>query len=110
MNQKTLAIISYVSIIGWLIAYFQYKNNEEKNGLVRYHLAQSLGIVLLSAILNIGLYVIVTIAPALGTLMALAGVIPLILMVLGIITAAGEHCKPIPVIGKAFEGRFVFLN
>ncbi|ASZ14855.1 DUF4870 domain-containing protein [Chitinophaga pendula] len=110
MNQKTLAIISYVSIIGWLIAYFQYKNREEKNSLVRYHLGQSLGVVLLSVMLNIGLYVIVTVAPALGTLMALAGVIPLILMILGIITAAGEQCKPIPVIGKALEGRFVFLN
>ena len=46
MTNKTLSIVSYITIIGWLIAYFSYKDKSEteKSTVVNYHLKQSLGI------------------------------------------------------------------
>ena len=29
MDKKTTAIVGYITIIGWLIAYFSYKNQEK---------------------------------------------------------------------------------
>lgn len=43
MNAKTIAIVSYITIIGWLIAYFQHKNSKKKSALASSHAIQSLG-------------------------------------------------------------------
>lgn len=44
MDGKSIAIISYLTIIGWIIAYVMYGNN--KSQLAIYHLRQSLFIML----------------------------------------------------------------
>lgn len=110
MNSKTLAIVAYITIIGWLIAYFQYKQETEKSPLVRYHLGQALGIFIASVLFSIAIGIVVTIVPSLATLLSIAGLLPLILLVLGVITASNEACRPVPVIGKLFENKFAFLH
>lgn len=105
MDRKTLAIISYISIIGWLIAYFQYKD-KPKDHLVSYHLKQSLGIAIISIILGAAIGIVARIVPA----VAYANIVILVLWILGIINAYNGQMKPVPVAGPLFEGRFNFLN
>lgn len=109
-NNKTLAIVAYITIIGWIIAYLQYKNNDEKSPLVRYHLSQALGIFIFAIVLNIILTIIATVVPSIASILSLAGLLPLILLIFGIISAANEALSPVPGIGKLFENKFSFLN
>lgn len=107
MNSKTLSILSYVTLIGWFIAYFSGK--EKSDSLLRYHLKQSLGLAIVSIVLNIALSIIAHLVPALSFL-GLVGYVILIFWVLGIINAANQAEKPVPVIGKVFEDKFAFIN
>ncbi len=110
MNNKTLAAITYVTLIGWVVAYVQYKNNPEKSPLVRYHLAQSLGLIIASFALGIVVGIIAGMAPALVTVLSFVVFVPLIFLVLGIIAALNEAYKPLPLIGGLFVNKFAFLN
>jgi len=107
MNNKTLSIVSYITIIGWLISYFSGKENA--NGLLKYHLRQSFGLFIISLIVNILLTIITTMVPSLSFL-TYVGIIFFVLMILGIINAANEVEKPLPLIGKMFENKFGFIG
>ncbi|SHL66756.1 Uncharacterized membrane protein [Chitinophaga jiangningensis] len=108
MDRKTLAIISYLSIIGWLIAYFQYKD-KPKDHFVSYHLKQALGIAIISILLGVAINVVVSLVPALSVVVY-ANIAILILWIMGIINAYNGQMKPVPVAGPIFEGKFSFLN
>lgn len=107
MDKKTLAIISYITIIGWLIAFFQYKD-KERDPFVTYHLKQSLGIAIISFILGAAINIIVRIVPSLSVVVY-ANIAILALWVLGIINAVNGQKKPVPVVGPMFENKFSFL-
>lgn len=107
MSNKTLSIISYITIIGWLIAFFQGK--EKADNLLRYHLRQALGLAIVSIALNIVLRVIAHVVPSLSFL-GLAGFTLFIFWIIGMINAANGALKPIPVIGKMFEDKFAFIG
>ncbi|WP_034670530.1 import component protein [Chryseobacterium populi] len=110
MNHKTLAIVSYITIIGWLIVYFSYKNQREKNSFVTYHLEQSLGVFVFSLIVSVISGILMSAIPTLSIFFSLIPLIPLILLVLGIINALNQVVKPVPVIGGYFEKKFTFLQ
>jgi uncharacterized membrane protein len=107
MNNRTLSIISYITLIGWLIAYFSGKDRPD--ALLKYHLKQSLGLAIISiavgAILNIIAYTV----PALSFL-GLVGYVLTVFWILGIINAANGAEKPVPVFGKMFEDKFAFIS
>lgn len=107
MDNKTLSIVSYITLIGWLISYFSGKDTA--NSLLKYHLKQSLGLLVTSIIFNISITIIVLIIPSLAILSYLSFAI-LVLLVIGIINAANEVEKPLPIIGKMFEDKFGFIN
>ncbi|PAM93804.1 import component protein [Flavobacterium sp. IR1] len=109
MNKKTLSILSYITIIGWIIAYVKSKDLTPKSDLVNYHLKQGFGIFLLSLVTNIILSIVVTIVPSLYFL-SYVGYAIFILWIFGIINAVNEQKKPIPVIGQLFENKFDFIN
>jgi uncharacterized membrane protein len=113
MDSKTLALVSYIfTPIGWLISFFSYKG-QEKNSLVSYHLRQSFGL----GLVVIGLWFLqIFLSSAMWSfywrISWLFGLISLglfILMILGIITASKGEEKPLPLIGKMFEGQFNFI-
>lgn len=110
MNNKTTAIVSYITIIGWLIAYFSYKNRTEKDAYVSYHLEQSLGVFIFSIIISVITGILITVIPTLSGIFSLLTLVPLILLVLGIINASNEVLKPVPLIGSFFERKFSFLQ
>lgn len=107
MDNKTLSIVSYITLIGWLISYFVGK--EKANGLLKYHLKQSFGLLIVSVLFNIALSILTFIIPALGIL-SLIGIVFFVLMIIGIINAANEVQKPLPIIGKMFEDKFSFID
>ncbi|UWX61781.1 DUF4870 domain-containing protein [Chryseobacterium oranimense] len=107
MNNKTLSIVSYITLIGWLIAYFSGKENADS--LLKYHLKQSLGLLIVIIFFNIALGILISIVPALS-LLSLIGFVFIALLIIGIINAANEVKKPLPLIGKMFEDKFSFIN
>lgn len=107
MTTKTLSIVSYVTLIGWAIAYFSGK--DKADALLRYHLKQSLGLAIVSVIFSIALNIVASIIPALSFLGVL-GLAITVFWVLGIINAANGALKPVPVFGKAFENKFSFIG
>ena len=107
MDNKTLSIVSYITIIGWFIAYFS--GREKADSLLKYHLRQALGLAIVSIIFNIAFTLVATMVPSLSFL-GLVGYVFIILWVIGIINAANSVQRPIPLIGKAFEKKFAFVG
>jgi uncharacterized membrane protein len=107
MDNKTLSIISYITIIGWLVAYFSGK--DKADALLKYHLRQSLGLAIVSIVFNIAFTIIASVVPSLSFL-GLVGYAFIILWILGIINAANGALKPVPLIGKMFEDKSSFVG
>jgi uncharacterized membrane protein len=107
MNNKTLSIVSYIGLIGWLIAYFMGK--EKSDALLKFHLKQSLGLAIVGILFSVALNIVAIVVPALAILGMLSLVI-LVLWVIGMINAANAAQKPLPLIGKMFEDKFAFIN
>ncbi|MGK0386983.1 MAG: putative membrane protein [Patiriisocius sp.] len=95
---KTIAIISYITLIGWIIAFIM--NNTKKNVLASFHLRQSLGIQLVYFAIS----VLISIT-GIGMLQVLY-LGALALVILGIINANNEEEKPLPIVGEYFENWF----
>lgn len=106
MSNKTLAIISYITIIGWLIAYFVGKDNADS--LLKYHLKQSLGLAILSIAFSAVLNIVASVFPFLGFL-SIISLLIWVLLILGIINANGEKQKPLPIIGNWANNQFTFI-
>jgi len=106
-NGKNAAIVSYITLIGWLIAYFgMYKEN--KTTLATYHLRQSLLLHLTFIVINIALNILVSITLSLtiASLGWLVYVAYIVFVVLGIISANNEARKPLPLFGEKAQTMF----
>ena len=97
-NSKALAIITYITLIGWIIAFAL--NNKQKNTLVSYHQRQALGIQLIY--FSIAFVISITGLPSLQVLFL--GVF--IFMIIGISNASKQLNKPLPLVGVYFENWF----
>ena len=97
-NSKALAIITYITLIGWIIAFAL--NNKQKNALVLYHQRQALGIQLIY--FSIAFVISITGLPSLQVLFL--GVF--IYMIIGISNATNQLNKPLPLVGVYFENWF----
>lgn len=109
MDKKVISIISYITIIGWIIAFVLY-NNGEKSSLAKYHLKQSLGLGILGLVLGIAGMIIIPIVPAISIVFTILNVVIFILWILGIINATKEEEKPLPLIGGMFTNQFDFIK
>ena len=108
---KAAAIVSYFSIVGWLIAYFAlYKDKETE--LARYHLRQTLLFAIVSTVLYILLSIILvpiiitTGITFLGYLLNVLWLAFFILWLIGLIGAIQGQKKPIPFIGDKAQSVF----
>ena len=110
MDKKTLSIISYITIIGWVIAYLQYNKLENKDSLTKFHLKQSLGIAIIGILLSVALTIIGMVVPTLASILSLANLAVVVLWVLGIINASNEQEIPVPVVGAMFTNKFDFIK
>lgn len=113
-NGKTASIISYFTIIGWLIAYFaMHKDNRTELG--SYHLRQTLLLNLAAIVLGwgfgfiIGILVVTT---GIGGLIYLTYLIQLaifIIWLIGLIGAINGQKKPMPIIGEKAQTMFASI-
>lgn len=110
-NGKVASIISYFSIIGWLIAYFaMHKDN--KTALGSYQLRQTLLFAIVSTVLGYGLGFIFTILIAstgIDALVYIVWVVQIaltIMWILGLIGAINGEKKPILFIGEKAQSMF----
>lgn len=106
MNTKTLSIVSYLTIIGWLIAYFNGKDHADD--YLKYHLRQGFGLFVFGILLSLALNIVIFITGL--WILGYLGLITLILMILGMINASNNVKKPLPIIGGYFEKQFAFIG
>jgi uncharacterized membrane protein len=98
---KTIAIISYITIIGTVIAFVM--NNDKKNPFASFHIRQAIGIYLLFFLINLltrygyG---------GLGWIDNILYFIAFAFLVIGIVGAIQEEEKKIPFLGDQFQEWF----
>lgn len=101
-DPKTISIISYITIIGWIIALVM---NNPKQSLASFHIRQMAGILIFGIALSLLNYV-----PMMGGLLrSIGGILVFIMWILGFISAIQGEEKPIPIIGEYFQDWFKSL-
>ncbi|MDP2387696.1 MAG: DUF4870 domain-containing protein [Bacteroidota bacterium] len=103
-EDKTVAILSYITLIGFIIALVMYGNNKTKLGA--YHLRQALGFLCAGFAFSLCQFVLVFI-PIVGWLIIMAiGVFMLVCWIMGLISAINGEMKPMPLIGEPIQNIF----
>jgi uncharacterized membrane protein len=109
MDAKTIAWVSYLTLIGWIIAFVSYGNMNPKGSLATFHLRQSFGLILLGIVSSLifrmlgGLSVI-------GILSPIVWILLIVLWILGLLAAVNGEEKPVPVVGTYFQQWFQFIK
>lgn len=96
---KTAAIVSYILIVGVLIAYSI--NSETKNKFAAFHIRQGLGLTLTFIILGVSISSFESIYVA-----APMWIFVSVLTIYGIFTAAKGETTPLPLLGTIFQKWF----
>lgn len=91
-EDKTVAILSYITVIGFIAAIIVHMN--KKTQLGAFHLRQMLGLLLTS---------LVGVIPFLGWLVL---VCVLVLWIMGLISAIKGEMKPVPLVGPFYQKWF----
>ena len=99
---KTLAIVSYFTFIGLLIAVIM--NLEKKNAFTYFHIRQMLGLILLLIISN------VTEAYIHSWLGTILWVITFACWLFGLISAMQGQNKAVPLVGEYFQNWFANIG
>lgn len=94
---KLLAVLSYFTIFGWLISLFCYGKN--RCPLLRFHLRQSLGLILSFAVFSF--------IPLIGWL---ATLVLLVFWAIAIWQAYNQQKLPLPIVGDRFQRYFYFID
>ena len=101
-DPKVIGIISYLFLLGWIVAVVLNKN---KDAYASFHIRQALGIHLLSAISGLILSI-----PILGWVGGMAGwALALVLWIIGFMSALHGEEKEVPVLGAQFQEWFKAL-
>lgn len=104
---KTASIVSYFTIIGWLIAFFAM-HKDKKTDLGSYQLRQTL----LLHLINIGLGVlsnillVITASVSIGYIFYALYLVLFVLWIIGFIGAVNGQKKPIPLVGEKAQSIF----
>ncbi len=109
MKVKNVSIISYLTPIGWVIGYTQYKKLE-KPQFMQYHLRQSLGLIECGILYQLMVSLILLFSDKMGFFLLWGNLLYFIFMGLGMINALNNTSRPIPMIGQFFENKFSFIR
>lgn len=99
MNSKVTGIVSYLTIVGWLVAYVA---GDKEDSFAKHHLNQGLvlGVIdLICFVLGKVLGWIPVIGSVVGIILYVIGIALLLVAVYGIVTAVQGSTKSIPVVG-----------
>jgi hypothetical protein len=118
-EDKTVAILAYITLIGFIIAIVQHSNNKTKLGA--YHLRQVVGFMITGFAISIILFLITLPIFGMGLrnaadYSAFIGIVSFVVsiglficLIISIINAANGRLKPAPIFGRLFEKWFVKL-
>ena len=99
-DAKRIAIISYITVIGLMIAFVM--NNEKKHSYTHYHIRQSIGLCLTGFALAI-----FGVIPIIGWLINIVGIFFLFYMwVIALVNAINGKENPAPFLGRKYEEWF----
>ncbi|HLP07445.1 MAG TPA: DUF4870 domain-containing protein [Opitutaceae bacterium] len=99
-EDKTVAIVAYLTLIGWIVALVLQQSKKSKLGA--FHLRQALG---LGLTLFVGGFL--AIIPILGWIaffVIWVGVV--VFAIMGFISAINGQAKPVPVLGEKYQKWF----
>jgi uncharacterized membrane protein len=100
MQPKTVAIVAYLTLIGWIVALVV--NSSNKSSLGSFHIRQMAGLILTSLALQLVKYI-----PVIGPFVSLIGTFAVfVLWILGIVGAFNEEKKPVPFVGELYQKWF----
>lgn len=105
-NDKTAAIVSYITPIGWLVSYFALNN--PKTSLANYHLRQNLLLYIIGIAFQVLLNIMARFAPFLSLALSIIGIGFFVLWIMGLISAINGEEKPMPLIGE--KAQEIFKN
>ncbi|AYN68254.1 hypothetical protein D1013_13145 [Euzebyella marina] len=91
---KTIAIISYITFIGLIVAVIM--NNSKNNAFAQFHIGQSFRIVIASLANSVLSWFLPSSLMMISTIISL---LILVLIILGIVNAVNGKAEPLPVIG-----------
>lgn len=96
---KTIAIISYITWIGTLIAFIM--NNDKRNQFAAFHIRQMIGL----SIFSLGnTFLLASYVSDLTTSLISAGLF--VLWIIGLVGAAKGERKSVPLVGDIFQDWF----
>lgn len=98
-QDKLIAILSYITLIGWIIALVM--NTEKKSKLGSFHIRQSLLIMALAVVAGL-----VTWIPPISVII---WVVTVVLWIMGFVSAIQSTMKPVPVLGEYAQDWFKSL-
>lgn len=105
MSSKVTSILSYFGLIGWLIAFFAGTKDDKSI----YHLRQGFGLFLITFVFAIVIQILLRVSESLALVGTVLWLFLFVLFILGLINAIKEEKKPLPIVGKSFEG-FNFIK
>ncbi|HEV2434456.1 MAG TPA: DUF4870 domain-containing protein [Verrucomicrobiae bacterium] len=104
VEDKTVAIVAYLTLIGFIVAIIVHMNKKTKLGA--FHLRQVLGY-FLTTIAVAFCQIILVFIPILGWLCIVAlWASMLVLWILGLVAAINGQMKPMPVVGPLYQKWF----
>jgi uncharacterized membrane protein len=100
-EDKTVAIVAYITLIGFIAAVIIHSNKKTKLGA--FHLRQTLGFILTTMAVGIcGIPVLII--PILGALVLfVVWISMLVFWVMGLIAAINGEMKPMPFVGPLYQ-------
>jgi uncharacterized membrane protein len=101
MNGKNIALLSYVPLLGWIIALVLYLENNTKDSIARFHLRQTLGLLILfiGGTMILGFF-------GIAFLIYPFELICFVLWILGLLSALKNEEKPVLFVGHYFQDWF----
>ncbi len=106
-RNKGAAVVSYITIIGWVIGYIMYTN--KRDTFTAYHIRQSLLLILGTLVLSLMSGYPLNIGNPLQPLISLLQLILVIFIIVGIIYAAQGKKKAVPILGDVAQDWFKSL-
>lgn len=100
-EDKTVAILCYVTILGFIAAIFMHQSNKTQLGA--FHLRQVLGLALTGVVVG----GICGVVPILGWIVWFLVVIAMfVLWLLGLLSALRGDMQPVPILGEHYQRWF----
>jgi uncharacterized membrane protein len=108
-KEKLLAVLSYLSIVGWIIVLIVFQSSMSKSNFIRFHLRQSLGVILLSMAGGFIFYLIAGMFNLLFLLEAFSFIL-FVYWILGLVYSLMGDMKYLPYIGRYFDEQLSFIK